>query len=200
MNGWLQSISLLLVVVHVLVDVPNVRSYTVRPANDLDVAWARTILVQQAMNPLSLSTKHLLVACHEEKETWSVLGFGQIRPLDAHCSELASLFVLPEHRGQGVGSGIVRELLRRHVEENPHSRICLLTLQSTSKFYERFGFREANHEERKRLPTAIQLEYNLGSVLSFVLGHDLVCMIEDEASRVDCSSSDEGFPKQSKSE
>ena len=173
-----QSIAMSLFVLQVIVDLPpKVRSYTIRQANDRDVAMARTILLQQAMNPLSLSTKHLLVACNDEMEASTALGFGQIRPLDPHCSELASLFVLPEHRGQGVGSEIVRELMRRHGENESQSRICLLTLQSTTNYYQRFGFRLADHEDRKRLPKSIQVEFLLGRALSFVLGNDLVCMI-----------------------
>jgi N-acetylglutamate synthase-like GNAT family acetyltransferase len=183
---------LLLVLVNYL---SNVRSYVIRPANDHDTSVARRILVQQAMNPLSLSTKHLLVACQDNNEEL-VLGFGQIRPLDATCSELASLYVQTEHRSQGIGSAMVKALLDRHYEnEEPQSRICLLTLKSTTKFYRQFGFREADKEERRQLPKALQVEYQLGSVLSFVLGNDLVCMVKDESE----STSDEVCIERSKS-
>lgn len=159
--------------------VSNGRSYVIRPANDHDTSVVRRILVQQAMNPLSLSSNHLLVACQDNNEEL-VLGFGQIRPLDTTCSELASLYVQTEHRSQGIGTAIVQALLDRHYEnKEPQSRICLLTLKSTTKFYKQFGFREADKEERRRLPQTLQMEYQLGSVLSFVLGNDLVCMIKD---------------------
>ena len=137
---------------------------------------AGKILFQQAMNPFSISTKTLLVASEDDSE--ELIGFGQIRPLDEEYSELASLYVTPDRRHLGIGSNIVQALVDRHHTDDQHSRVCLLTLKPTVPFYEPFGFRVANEAERKRLPKAIQLEFQAGNVLSFVLGNDLVCMID----------------------
>jgi len=163
-------------------------SYKIRQASDDDVSLARSILLQQAMNPLSLSSECLLVACSTKEDednnnrnpSESVLGFGQIRPLDEYYSELASLYVQPEYRSQGIGSEIVQSLVERHNKNKPTSQICLLTLKSTTPFYKKFGFQEVDDKQRKRLPKSIQLEYQAGRVVSFLLRNDLVCMIQGD--------------------
>mmetsp|Transcript_94689 Transcript_94689/g.265141 ORF Transcript_94689/g.265141 Transcript_94689/m.265141 type:complete len:195 (+) Transcript_94689:78-662(+) len=158
-------------------------SYSIRPATAQEVSSARKILFSQAMNPLSISLETLLVACEESGENSSaLLGFGQIRPLDDQCSELASLYVIPGRRNQRIGSAIVQALLDRHYSDEQHSQLCLLTLKPTIGFYEAFGFRVADELERKKLPKAIQLEFQAGNALSFVLGNDLVCMVKQNKS------------------
>lgn len=159
---------------------PHALLYTIRQAYERDISFARKILISQAMNPLSLSTKTLLVACDDSEVSDSILGFGQIRPLGSASaySELASLYVQPDFRSQGVGSSIVQALIDRHNQNEPQSQICLLTLRSTEVFYKKFGFREATDDERANLPTAFQFEYQTGTFLSVVLGNDLVCMIQ----------------------
>jgi ribosomal protein S18 acetylase RimI-like enzyme len=82
-----------------------------RPASAADVSFARKTMLQQAMNPLSISEQTLLVAYDDD--TQDLVGFGQIRPLSAEYAELASLFVLPEKRKQGIGSSLVDALLER---------------------------------------------------------------------------------------
>lgn len=160
----------------------NSNAYSIRPAAESEVNAARKILFQQAMNPFSISTTTLLVAAEEDDDQEvQLLGFGQIRPLDDEYSELASLYVIPQRRKRGIGNAIVQALLDRHHASGPHSpRVCLLTLKPTIPFYEPLGFREASEVERKSLPKAIQLEFQAGNALSFVLGNDLVCMIENE--------------------
>jgi N-acetylglutamate synthase-like GNAT family acetyltransferase len=142
-----------------------------------DVSMARKILLKQAMNPLSVSQKTLLVAYDETAAKIPLLGFGQIRPLDDSYSELASLYVLPEHRHQGIGGAIVESLMKRHVEST-WTKVCLLTLKPTTPFYGKYGFEVACEEQRKELPSSLQMEFKLGTALSAVLGNDLVCMVQ----------------------
>jgi ribosomal protein S18 acetylase RimI-like enzyme len=152
-----------------------------RTATPDDVGIARKILFQQAMNPLSLSQQNLMVAYDETLSHEPLLGFGQIRKIDSSFSELASLYVLPERRKQGIGGALVEALLKRlHSESSssPNNRVCLLTLQPTTKFYETYGFQVASEMERKQLPASLQFEFNVGTVVSVVLGNDLVCMVQ----------------------
>lgn len=189
------------------------------PTDD-DINMARKILLQEKMNPLSISKERLLVAYDDTKSNVPLCGFGQIRPLDNNnnnkdddtvdneYSELASLYVLPEYRKQGIGGQIVQTLLDRHYDlydENENEgnkdddskqknqmkmtststttpqkkkkRVCLLTLRPTSSFYEPYGFHIASEKERKSLPSTIQMEYMAGNALSFILGNDLICMV-----------------------
>jgi GNAT superfamily N-acetyltransferase len=163
-----------------------VNSFQFRSASDNDVSSAKKILFQQAMNPLSVSKERLLVAFDESQNDKTLLGFGQIRPLggdndEVVYSELASLYVLPEHRKQGIGGALVEALLERHKASSSSSKrvgVCLLTLKPTAPFYETYGFHVASESERKQLPSSIQLEFKAGTALSMFLGNDLVCMIE----------------------
>lgn len=161
-----------------------------REATPQDVILARTTMFRQAMNPLSIKQETLLVAYNKENEENTVCGFGQIRPLDNAFSELASLFVFPSYRGQGVGSALVTQLLHRHDQSNfkTFRTVCLLTLRPTSRFFAKFGFQivdddkvapEASDTEWRLsdLPSTIQLEYSAGSAISFLLGNDIVCMV-----------------------
>ena len=133
--------------------------FEIRPAIDADVSTARKILLQQAMNPLSLSKENLLVAYDEKVLKDPLIGFGQIRPLDDNFSELASLYVVPERRKQGIGGAIVQALLERHATSRDPKRICLLTLKPTTSFYEPYGFKIASETERKQLPKSLQFEF-----------------------------------------
>jgi GNAT superfamily N-acetyltransferase len=201
-----------------------------RSATADDINQALKILLQQAMNPLGLSQETLLVvtaSSEDDKATktvwsdpkqqrssssssassWPLLGFGQIRPLNDNYSELASLYVRPDYRTQGIGTALVQQLLDRHnnhYNNNKNTKgnksssnlplsssssqpptptlrppqVCLLTLKPTAPFYEPLGFRVASDVERTQLPISIQLEYKAGQALSAFLGNDLICMIQ----------------------
>ena len=160
-----------------------------RKATSQDVFVARKILFAEAMNPLSVSEETLLVAhnSEEEEENDRVLGFGQIRSLDASYAELASLYVLPSHRGQGIGTAMVQELLQRFDDDDDDDssttttnaqKLCLLTLQPTVSFYEPHGFVVVdNAQDHKDLPKSLQLEIQAGTFVSNILGNELVCMV-----------------------
>jgi N-acetylglutamate synthase-like GNAT family acetyltransferase len=148
-----------------------------RSAMDEDISAARKILLQQAMNPLSLSKENLLVAFDDDLDEQPLLGFGQIRPMDNDYSELASLYVIPKRRKQGIGGAIVEALLERH-KASSSKEVCLLTLKPTVPFYETYGFQVASESERKKLPASLQFEFQAGNAVSLFLGNALVCMIQ----------------------
>lgn len=169
-----------------------------RSATSQDVFEARKILFKEAMNPLSISEQTLFVAYNydgsddnnnKNDSSSSLIGFGQIRNLEGNnnYSELASLYVKPEYRHQGIGSALVQQLLSKHDNDaNAYSRsICLLTLKPTIDFYTPFGFVTVNKEDMKQhydLPTSFLLEYQAGTIISAMLGNDLVCMIRSSSS------------------
>jgi N-acetylglutamate synthase-like GNAT family acetyltransferase len=152
-------------------------SLAFRSATPNDVVTARKTMFQEKMNPLSISQDRLLVAFDDFDER-DLLGFGQIRPLDEMYSELASLYVKPENRQQGIGGALVQQLLRRHDEAESPTTVCLLTLRSTTTFYEKHGFECMDKDEIKStMPSSFQFEYAAGSFVSSLLGNGLVCMI-----------------------
>jgi N-acetylglutamate synthase-like GNAT family acetyltransferase len=148
---------------------------TLRPATLADLPLIRSALWQEKMNPLSIESDNLLVACNPPNK---LLGFGQVRPLTTNYAEMASLYVYPDYRKQGIGSRLVEALCNRHDKTTPDSRIVLLTLQSTMPFYSQFGFYKTN---TLKLPAQIQAESLLGNLVTSILGKDpVVCMIRDK--------------------
>ena len=139
-------------------------------------------MLENVMNPLSLSEKNLL--CAFDEASGNLVGFGQIRPLshvdgsDCKHFELASVFVKPEYRSKGIGSDLVRELLLRfdETDEALGSSIYLLTLQPTKQFYEQFGFKVVEDNEKVSLPSTLQFELSMGKIISSILGNQLICM------------------------
>jgi ribosomal protein S18 acetylase RimI-like enzyme len=166
----------------------------IRPATSDDVARARRILFREMMNPLSVSESTMVVAvCSSgiDDDNNLMVGFGQIRSLDDEYSELASLYVDPHYRRQGIGSKIVTSLLARHDNEEEQEKeskrqrpktVSLLTLRPTATFYEQYGFRVVTSDvERRDLPPSLQFEFSAGSMISKVLNNELVCMIRDKS-------------------
>jgi ribosomal protein S18 acetylase RimI-like enzyme len=146
----------------------------IRSAAADDVATARKILFKEAMNPLSVAKDRLLVANVVGSDTIVLAGFGQIRPVDENYSELASLYVLPDFRRRGVATKLISTLLERHDAACEQRMVCLLTLRPTTPLYEPHGFRVVPKQD---MPRALQFEYAAGSVISALLGNDLVCML-----------------------
>ncbi len=71
-----------------------------------------------------------------------IIATGQIKPHSDGSRELASIAVVPDHQGRGVGSAIVYALLARS------SGVLYLTCtQWNVGYYERFGFRRIGRAE-----------------------------------------------------
>lgn len=85
------------------------------------------------INPMSLKWPNFLVA----DDGGVTAGIGQVKQHGDGSLELASLAVLPDRQGQGIGSALVRELIARHDHEVLHLT-CRRQLQG---YYERFEFR-----------------------------------------------------------
>jgi predicted N-acetyltransferase YhbS len=65
-----------------------------------------------------------------------VIGVGQVKAHADGSRELASIAVVPEWQGQGVGEALVRALMAR--ETGPLYLMCDAHRES---YYQRFGFR-----------------------------------------------------------
>lgn len=90
------------------------------------------------INPLGLDWRRFVVA----EEGGQVIGVGQVKPHGDGSLELASIAVIAERRGQGVGSQIVRALLK----QSP-GRLYLMCRDGLESFYARFGFRRVSGGE-----------------------------------------------------
>ena len=110
----------------------------IRPAV-ADDQFAITAIVRAAwLNSLDLDWRRFLLA------QWGqdVIGVGQVKPHKDGSRELASIAVVPEWQGQGVGSAIIRGLLARETVT-----LHLMCAASTAPYYERFGFRRIARPE-----------------------------------------------------
>ncbi len=83
----------------------------------------------------------------------SLAGFARVISDGSNVAWLGDVFVLPAHRGRGLGTELVREAV-----EDPRYRDCLwyLNTRDAHGLYERFGFQPADPAHtlvRPRVPT-----------------------------------------------
>ena len=112
-------------------------AYTLRPGLPRDAGWISKQLFSAKMNPQFVDPSRFVVA--EEGRTDQTIGCGQIRPLGEDADELASVFVLEEYRGQGIGKAIVASLVARKRASQYTRELFLLTLSGTRGFYSSSG-------------------------------------------------------------
>ena len=143
---------------------------TFRPGRMADTVPIAAAMATNLMNPLSIRAERFEVATGPDDER---LGWGQLRPLgDDGLWELASVFVVPERRGEGIGSAVVRRLLATHAAAGRRVEdVYLLTLARTRPWYEALGFGDAGD-----VPDALALEAAAGRAVTFALGEELVVL------------------------
>ena len=105
---------------------------TLRDATVDDQPTIRQIVRAANINPTGLDWPRFIVA----EDGGAIVGVGQVKPHREATRELASIAVIPDRQGQGVGSAIIEGLLRR--EKGTVHLTCRSRLQG---YYERFGFR-----------------------------------------------------------
>ncbi len=102
--------------------------------------WARAIpktLVERAIkNSLCFGVYH----------NSAQVGFARVISDYATFAYLADVFILPEHRGQGLSKALIETILI-HPELQGLRRWMLVTLDA-QRLYESFGFKPVPHPER----------------------------------------------------
>jgi len=77
------------------------------------------------------------------------VGFCRAVSDDASLTYLADVYVLPEHRGRGLGVELVREM----IDNGPYARRrWLLHTRDAHELYRRFGFGPPNERLMERPP------------------------------------------------
>jgi N-acetylglutamate synthase-like GNAT family acetyltransferase len=128
----------------------------IRPATPADQP-AITALVRAArLNPIRIGWRTFLVA----EDAGRVVGVGQVRPHRDGSRELASLAVVPDHQGAGIGTQLTWALLAR--ETPPTYLFCQ---EPMAAFYARFGFRAI---ERADLPPMLAQMHRLANLIAAV--------------------------------
>jgi N-acetylglutamate synthase-like GNAT family acetyltransferase len=110
----------------------------IRPATALDQAAIEMIVRAARIIPTGLDWPRFLVA----EESGGLIGVGQVKPHRDGSREVASIAVVPEWQGRGVGAAIVRGLIARE-----NGVLHLMCLSTNAPFYERFGFRPIDRHE-----------------------------------------------------
>ena len=116
--------------------------YTLRPAKESESAQIKALIHLVGINPMGLDWKRFIVAVNERDE---IIGCGQLKPHGKEILEMASIAVVPEHRGKGIARAVIEHLLK----DSPRP-VYLTCISSIGPLYEKFGFRAMPYDEMPR--------------------------------------------------
>jgi len=86
--------------------------------------------------------------------------------------ELSSVYVNPRWRREGIGSLLVKQVMKQHVTtKQPGRDVYALTLTKMAHWYAKFGF-----IKEKQIPDAMAMEMSVGNVITTMTGAKLVCL------------------------
>ena len=122
---------------------------------------------QAGINPMGLRWPSFVV----DEEDGAIVGVGQVKHHSDATREVASIAVLPERQGTGIGSRIIRTLLAR--EQGVLYLTCRSQLQG---YYERFGFRRLVPAE---YPAYFRRSIPIFNVIGKRLGIQILVMKRD---------------------
>ena len=144
--------------------------FELHPARPEDFPAIRGLIRDVRINPLGLDWQHFIIAVDSAGR---LIGCGQLKPHQDGSLELASIAVIPERRGQGIASAIIRSLIQSH----PGS-LYLTCRASLGNFYQRFGFRRLPPEEMPAYFRRIARMVRIARALKLLPG-DLLVMKRD---------------------
>jgi len=130
---------------------------TIRPARQEDQTTIVSLVRQAKLNPRNLHWERFLVA----EEDGQVVGIRQVKVHEQGTREVASGFVLPHYRKQGISAQLMNELLAR--ENGP---LYSLVNERWAPYYEQFGFQQADVNQ---LPTDFRKEYWIGRIITSII-------------------------------
>lgn len=97
------------------------------------------------------------------------------QPPSPQIWELASVYVIPGRRSEGIGRNIVRSILLQHRQLRRNNKggddVYALTLSRTVDWYSSLGFAVA-----EGIPKPMEFEVAAGNVLTKLMGNQLVCL------------------------
>jgi N-acetylglutamate synthase-like GNAT family acetyltransferase len=132
-------------------------SISVRPAIASDQRTIAELIRLAHLNPRNLHWARFLVA----EESGRIVGIRQVRVHRQGTLEVASGFVVPEHRRRGISARLMTAILERELRA-----LHLLCDQKWIPYYETFGFRRIATRE---LPRDLRGDYYLGRLITTVL-------------------------------
>ena len=129
----------------------------IRPAMETDQSTIEKFIQQAKLNPRNLHWERFLIA----EEDGKIVGVRQVKIYKPGTHEVASGFVLPEYRRQGISAQLMNALLAR--ETGP---LYTMVNEKRSQYYEQFGFRRVKVSQ---LPSDFRQEYLLGRIITTLL-------------------------------
>jgi N-acetylglutamate synthase-like GNAT family acetyltransferase len=139
-------------------------SPALRPATQADEKKIKDLIYQARLNPMSLEWERFIVA----EEDGQFVGCVQLKPHKDGARELASLAVIPEKKGRGIGAMLVNAI----IEQNP-GELYLMCEAGLTGYYQRFGFEEIGPEV---MPRSFKVPYRAARLFSKVSGFRLAIM------------------------
>lgn len=132
-------------------------TFQIRPARPEDQEIIVSFIRQAKLNPRNLHWERFLVA---EKDG-QIIGIRQVKVHAQGTREIASGFVLPEYRRQGISARLLDELLAREA-----GTLYTMVSEKRAAYYEPFGFRQV---DARQLPTDFRKEYRLGRIVTSLM-------------------------------
>jgi GNAT superfamily N-acetyltransferase len=109
-----------------------------------DAYWAKG-RARETQDRLIAESQRVVGLYHEGRQ----IGFTRTSSDGTSYAYLADVFVLPEHRGRGLGL----ELVRFSVDEGPYAQLkWLLHTEDGHDLYRKVGFGEPNYKVMERRP------------------------------------------------
>ena len=129
----------------------------IRPARQDDQEMIVSFIQQAKINPRNLHWQNFFVAEVDGKP----VGIRQVKVYKQGTREVASGFVLPEYRRQGISAQLMSALLAR--ETGP---LYAMVSQKRTGYYEKFGFRQVDSSQ---LPADFLQEYRIGRIITTLI-------------------------------
>lgn len=129
----------------------------IRPARSEDQATIVSFIRQAKLNPRNLHWEHFLIA----EQDGQIIGIRQVKVHAQGTREVASGFVLPEYRRQGISALLMNELLARQT-----GPLYTMVNEPRAPYYEKFGFRRV---DASQLPSDFRREYRIGRIVTSLL-------------------------------
>ena len=130
---------------------------TIRPARQEDQETIVSYVRQAKINPRNLQWQNFLIA----EEGKKIVGIRQVKTHQQGTREVASGFVLPEYRRQGISARLMNELLAR--ESGP---LYTMVNEKQMPYYEQFGFQRVDVNQ---LPSDFLKEYRIGRTVTSLM-------------------------------
>ena len=128
-----------------------------------DARTIRQMVRDEWLNPFGLNWQNFWVI---EKEH-TAIACGQLRPR-GDIKELSSLAVLSEYRKQGIGTYLVRHIIRQ-----TDAKVYLSCGSSLKSFYSQLGFKQVSWS---KLPSQLKYEFGLSRTIATIRRKQLIFM------------------------